>query len=91
MTALIRRSTFDDRQWPAQHGIPSHFSQSISEPVGYQRTEVSVPSTATQPKWIEPTLARLEELLPLQFNWDRRGSAEVNVDALRFALNILVK
>ena len=27
--------------------------------------------------------------MPLQFNWDRRGSAEVSIDALRFALNIL--
>jgi hypothetical protein len=90
MTALaLRGRTYDDRQWPVQIVVPSHFSQSVSEPVGYQRPEVSVPSTNAQPKWVEPTVARMHELVPLQFNWDRRGSAEVSVDALHFALNIL--
>jgi hypothetical protein len=88
MTLALRR-IYEDRQWPAQLGVPVHFSQSTSDPVGYQRPEVSDPSSATRPKWVEPTVARLQELAPLLFNWDQRGSAEVSIDALRFALNIL--
>jgi len=89
MTALALLRRYDDRQWPSRLGVASHFSQSVSESVGYQRPEVSIPSTATQPKWVKPTLDRMGELSTFSHNWDRRGSAEVSVDALRFALNLL--
>src|ERR1700730_10398101 len=89
VTAPALRKSYDDRQWPARLGIASHFSQTVSEPVGYQRPEVSIPSTASQPKWVTPTEARMNELALLKNDWDRRGSAEVSIDALRFVANIL--
>jgi hypothetical protein len=76
-------------QWPPFQVSTSELSPAASEPVGYQRAEVSIPSTATEPRWIAPTAARLAELAALKHNWDRRHSAEVSRDALVFAVVIL--
>jgi hypothetical protein len=94
MNAPALRRTYEFRQppepqWPARPGVSNQFSPAASEPVAYQRAEVSLPSTATKPKWIEPVIARMGQLVDLKNNWDQRGSAEVSIDALRYAANIL--
>lgn len=94
MSGQPLRRVYDERQWPlpqwpAPFGVASQFSPAISEPVSYQRAQVSAPSAATQPKWIKPTVARLNELADLKANWDQRGSAEVSGDAINFTTNIL--
>jgi hypothetical protein len=94
MSGQAVRRVYDDRQWPVPQwpvsfGVASQFSPAVSEPVSYQRAQVSVPSTATQPQWTKPTAARLNELAALKSNWDQRGSAEVSGDAINFAANIL--
>jgi hypothetical protein len=48
--------------------------------------QVSAPTTSSEPTWFEPTLARFVQVAELQDDWDRRGSAEVRVDVLSFAL-----
>lgn len=48
--------------------------------------QISVPTTSSQPTWLEPTLSRLIEVADLDDDWDRRGSAEVRVDVLSFVL-----
>ncbi len=94
MSGQVLRRVYDERQWPlpqwpASFGVASQFSPAISEPISYQRAQVSVPTTASQPKWVKPTAARLNELAALKANWDQRGSAEVSGDAINFAANIL--
>jgi hypothetical protein len=93
MNAQARRM-YAERQWPRPQWPPllvsaSELSPAVSEPVGYQRAEVSAPSTETEPNWVAPTMARLSELAALERNWDRRHSAEVSRDALVFAIVVL--
>ena len=93
MNAQARR-IYAERQWSRPQWPPflvsaSELSPAVSDPVGYQRAEVSVPSTATVPNWVAPTIARISELAALERNWDRRRSAEVSRDALVFALVVL--
>lgn len=94
MSAAALRRIRDDGswsapQWPMPLGIGGQFSAAVSDPVGYPRAQLSIPSTATPPKWIKPTLERLSELASLGHDWDQRGSAEVSIDVLSFAANIL--
>jgi hypothetical protein len=89
MTAVALRRYYEEEQWPPPLGTANYFSQSVSEPVGYQRPQVSIPSTVTEPKWVAPTIARMRQLGALKDDWDQRGSAEVSFDALVFAWGIL--
>jgi hypothetical protein len=88
--ATLRRARYDDdEQWPAVVCVSPRFSQSVSDPVRLQSPQVSAPSTATTPRWLDPTILRLTELLDLPKNWDQRGSAAVRRDAASFTLTVL--
>jgi hypothetical protein len=89
MRTALRRARYDDERWPAVMFASHRFSQSVSDPVRLQTPQVSTPSTATIPRWFNPTLMRLVELLDLIDNWDQRGSAAVRPDAASFALTVL--
>ena len=65
------------------------FTDSVSEPVAVVRPVVSPQSTASPPQWLDPTLRRIQELLTLGRDWDRRGSAAVRTDVLAFAYSML--
>ena len=65
------------------------FADAASEPVTVVRPTVSPPSTASVPRWLDPTLRRIQELFDLGRDWDRRGSAAVRGDALAFAYSML--
>ena len=65
------------------------FADAASEPVTVVRPAVSPPSTASPPRWLDPTLRRIRELFDLGRDWDRRGSAAVRGDALAFAYSML--
>lgn len=60
-----------------------------ADPVPAARPLVSPQSTASRPQWFDRTLRRIVELFELGPNWDGRGSAAVNRDALSFALHML--
>ena len=65
------------------------FADAVSEPVTVVRPALSPQSTASLPLWLDPTLHRMQELLDLHGDWDRRGSAAVRVDALAFTYSML--
>ena len=65
------------------------FTDSVSEPVAVVRPVVSPQSTASPPQWLDPTLRRIQELLTLGRDWDRRGSAAVRTYVLAFAYSML--
>lgn len=76
--------------WPLpQRAEAFAFGDTVSERVIVPRPVMSPPTTASLPLWLEPTLSRMQELLALGQNWDRRGSAAVRVDAIEFAYSML--
>jgi hypothetical protein len=79
----------DEAQWPAALNLGHRFAVSSTEPVRLERPQISTPSTTSEASWVEPTSERLNELMFLGPNWDQRGSAAVNIDALRFAWQFL--
>ena len=94
MSAAALRRIRDDGswlapQWPMPLGIGGQFSAAVSDPVGYPRAQLSIPSTATPPKWINAYTRAAELTCQLGHDWDQRGSAEVSIDVLSFAANIL--
>src|SRR5260370_32015635 len=91
MMGAALRNTYEDHQWPASSDIGHRFSRAASERIAWPRPLTRTPSATEAHKWVEPTLARMEELAKLGDNWDRRGSAEVRVDALNFAFSLLAQ
>src|SRR5690242_5324639 len=65
------------------------FADAVTEPVTVVSPEISPPGTASPPRWCDPTLRRIQELLALGRDWDRRGSAAVRMDVLAFAYSML--
>jgi hypothetical protein len=81
-----------DYDWRERRSPPQRWTGFVNadvDPVPAARPLVSPQSTASRPQWFEPTLRRIVELLELGPNWDGRGSAAVNRDALSFALHML--
>lgn len=88
MSAALAEDLWRRPAWPQpQRAVV--FADAVSEPVTVVRPAVSPPSTASPPQWLEPTLRRMQELLALGRDWDRRGSAAVRVDVLAFAYSML--
>jgi hypothetical protein len=86
------RNIQEDYQWPpSSTDIGHRFCRATSERIAWPRPLTSTPTTTEMRKWVEPTLARMEELASLGDNWDGRGSAEVRVDALSFAFSVLAQ
>jgi hypothetical protein len=81
------RVQYDEPQWTSSSAI--RFSQARSETIRVPRPQVSTPSTATEPDWIRPTADRISDLVALGHDWDSRGSSEVRLDAIVFALHVL--
>jgi hypothetical protein len=71
-------------QW--QTGNASRFSRALVSPYRIASPEVSEPTTASEPDWFTPTLARFLDLAELGNDWDHRGSAGVRLDVLSFTL-----
>ena len=65
------------------------FDEAVTESVSVVRPTVSPASTASSPRWLDPTLERMLQISHLGLDWDGRGSAPVRRDALAFALDIL--
>jgi hypothetical protein len=65
---------------------PGRFSKARAARFRIPAPQISLPTTSSEPAWFEPTLARFAEIAELHDDWDRRGSAEVRVDVLSFAL-----
>ena len=83
MTSIALAWAADPWDFGNDHG---RFSKAQPARVQIPSPQISVPTTSSQPAWFEPTLARFAQVAELQDDWDRRGSAEVRVDVLSFAL-----
>jgi hypothetical protein len=72
--------------WEDYGSDVSRFSDAATRPLRIPAPEVSERTTVSVPTWLQPTLDRLLELAEFQYDWDKRGSAQVRRDVLSFAL-----
>ncbi len=84
MNVLAR--AFQQDQWDDHGNDSSHFSVASTRPLQIATPEISEPTSASVPTWLDATLDRFLELGKLQDDWDQRGSAAVRHDVLSFAL-----
>jgi hypothetical protein len=85
MTAIAE---YDRRRWPFV-SVLGLLGPTTSDRVEIQTPQISPPSTAGSPEWLNTVINRMTELSQLRRNWDGRGSSEVSADAIVFALTIL--
>lgn len=89
MTTFADSSHLD--RWYLADAPGSWFGRAETDVVERQVPQLSPPSTTHDLDWFHPLFARMNELVSLHANWDRRGSAAVSVNALVFALTVLTK
>jgi hypothetical protein len=62
------------------------FSKALIAPFLVSAPQVDIPTTASEPAWLRPTLAAFANIAGLEDDWDGRGSAKVRQEVLSFAL-----
>jgi hypothetical protein len=72
--------------WDDLASDSGRFSDARARPLRIPAPEISERTTRSVPAWLQPTLDRFLELAELQEDWDQRGSAQVRLDVLSFAL-----
>jgi hypothetical protein len=79
-----------DDPWDVVRDVRRFSKTMPAAPPRIPTSEISQPTTSSEPLWLLPTLTQFQRLLTLQDDWDQRGSAEVRHDVLSFALrNVL--
>jgi hypothetical protein len=74
------------QEWDDLASDSGRFSEARTRPLRIPAPEISERTTRSVPAWVQPTLDRFLELAELQGDWDQRGSAQVRLDVLSFAL-----
>ena len=86
MIALALKRSSAELGWSSR---AAGFTKAQAETIRIPVPEISPPSTATEPAWVDATRAQMLALQRLPDNWDGRGSAEVRGDTISFAGSML--
>lgn len=91
MSALARIENLEDYEWQQSANTVNQLARAHVTPVVVARSALATPSSGNihQSKWTRTTISRLLTLVPLQHNWDFRGSAAVRGDVINFAWQLL--